>query len=292
MQSILDWGIEVVLWLQQFSPALDQTFILFSFTGSETFFLLLLPLIAWCISPRVGVRLMILVLLNTYANAMAKILFAQPRPFDYSPRVLKIEAATGGGLPSGHTQSAVVFWGYLYRIHKKKWLWILAAVLILFVPLSRVYLGAHFPTDLIGGYILGIIMLTLFVKLEQPFIDWFQKLQISRQLGYAISPPAVMVFLTPAIDPVIISIVGVLTGSFVGIIFERRYLNYDIPSFLWKKIARYSVGILVLLLIYVGLKQLFLGFEPVPVYRYVRYTLVGFHFTFFAPWLFKKLNLI
>lgn len=111
MQDILDWGIEVVLWLQQLSPSFDYAFIFLSATGSELFFLLLLPLIAWCISPRVGVRLMVLVLLSTYVNAIAKIFLGQPRPFDYDSRVLKIEHAGGGGFPSGEKQREVVFWG-------------------------------------------------------------------------------------------------------------------------------------------------------------------------------------
>jgi len=291
MQEILDWGIDVVLGFQHYSPTFDLTFIAFSFTGSELFFLFLLPLISWCISPRVGVRLLILVLLNTYVNAVAKLLFAQPRPFDYDPRVLKIEHAVGGGLPSGHTQTAVIFWGYLSHFYKKKWLWGIALIMVIFVPLSRIYLGVHFPTDLLGGYIIGLIMLMLFIKFEQPFIDWIRSKTLKGQLLLASSFPLILLVIAPDIDQIIISISAVLTGALVGTVIANKYLEYHVPELIWKRIACYFVGIIILFAIYVGLKKVFIGLEPAPIYRYVRYTLVGFHFTFFAPWLFTKLRI-
>jgi len=291
MKDILDWGTDLVLWFQQYSPALDLTFIVFSFTGSELFFLLFLPMISWCISPRVGVRLLILVLLNTYVNAVAKLLFAQPRPFDYDPRVLKIEHAAGGGLPSGHTQTAIIFWGYLSHFYKKKWLWGIAVTMVIFVPLSRIYLGVHFPTDLLGGYIIGLIMLMLFIKFEQPFIDWIGNVGLIWLLLLAVSFPLTLLVIAPEIEQVIISIVAVLTGSLVGVVLANEYLELHVPKQIWKRIVCYLVGIIILFAIYVGLKKVFAGLEPAPVYRYVRYTLVGFHFTFFAPWLFTKLKI-
>ncbi|MBC8446155.1 MAG: hypothetical protein H8D78_00245, partial [Chloroflexi bacterium] len=49
MESILDWGINVILWFQQFSPTLDLPFKVLTFMGEEEFFLLLLPLVYWCL---------------------------------------------------------------------------------------------------------------------------------------------------------------------------------------------------------------------------------------------------
>jgi len=69
---------------------------------------------------------------------------------------------SGGGLPSGHTQGAVVVWGYLVSQFRRRTLWILAGFLMIGIPLSRLYLGVHFPTDLLGGYILGALCLTIY----------------------------------------------------------------------------------------------------------------------------------
>lgn len=82
----LDWGIEIVLWFQQFSPALDSFFKSLTFLGNQEFFLLFMPLVYWCIDRRTGARLFILLLFSAYLNAVAKVLVDQPRPFDYNPR--------------------------------------------------------------------------------------------------------------------------------------------------------------------------------------------------------------
>jgi len=89
----------------------------------------------------------------------------QPRPFQYDSRVKALVHAGGGGLPSGHTQSAVAVWGYLASQVRSRKLWILAGFLMIGIPVSRLYLGVHFPTDLLGGYILGALLLILFLKL-------------------------------------------------------------------------------------------------------------------------------
>lgn len=57
MESLLNWGIEVVLWFQQFSPALDLPFKILTSLGDKEFFLLLMPLVYWCINRQAGARL-------------------------------------------------------------------------------------------------------------------------------------------------------------------------------------------------------------------------------------------
>jgi membrane-associated phospholipid phosphatase len=154
-EDILDWGIEVVLGFQQFSPALDLSFKSLTFLGNLEFFLLFMPLIYWCIDRRMGARLLVLFLISAYVNTIAKVMSDQPRPFQYDSRVRQLVHAGGGGLPSGHTQGAVVVWGYLASQIRSGKFWIIAGFLMIAVPISRLYLGVHFPTDLLGGYCLA-----------------------------------------------------------------------------------------------------------------------------------------
>ena len=162
MTNWLDWGIQVVLWCQQFSPTLDLPFAILTFLGDEKFFLPLLALLYWCVDRRMGARLGLLLVLSSCVNALAKDLFELPRPFAYDARVRQIVAASGEGFPSGHTQATVVFWGYVAALRQRAWLWGVAVFLMLFVPLSRIYVGNHFPLDLIGGYALGTVLLLLY----------------------------------------------------------------------------------------------------------------------------------
>lgn len=52
MESILDWGISVVIWLQHFSPELDLPFKALTFMGDQPFFMLLLSLLYWCVNTK------------------------------------------------------------------------------------------------------------------------------------------------------------------------------------------------------------------------------------------------
>ena len=74
MESLLKWGIDVVLWFQQASPGLDYVFKGFTFLGDEEFFLIFLPFFYWCADRRTGARLLVVFLVSAYINSVAKIL--------------------------------------------------------------------------------------------------------------------------------------------------------------------------------------------------------------------------
>jgi len=291
MNGILQWGVDVVLWFQQFRPTLDIPFIAFTYTGEEMFFLLFLPLITWCINKDAGIRLMILFLLNTYFNSIAKSVADQPRPFQINSRVKAVVHAGGGGFPSGHTQNALVVWSYLAYAFKKRWLWAPAVIMMIFVPMSRIYLGVHFPTDLLGGYILGLIILILYIKLEIPARDWLKEKSIGIQLSFSILIPLLLVLVMPKMDSHGIATCGTLLGGCAGLTLEQKWIRCEVPNGFFKKIISYLIGIVVLFIFYVGLKKAFNELEPEPVFRFVRYSVLGFHFLFIAPWLFVRFKL-
>jgi len=291
MDGILQWGVDLVLWFQQFSPALDIPFIAFTYTGEEMFFLLFLPLITWCINKDDGIRLMILFLLSTYFNSIAKSVADQPRPFQINSNVKAVVHAEGGGFPSGHTQNALVVWSYLAYAFKKRWLWATAVIMMIFVPMSRIYLGVHFPTDLLGGYILGLVILILYIKLETPVRDWLKVRNTGIQLSFSILIPLLLVLVMPKIDSQGIAACGTLLGGCAGLTLEQKWIRSEVPKGLVKKIVSYLIGIVFLFIFYIGLKKALNGLEPEPVFRFVRYAVLGFHFLFIAPWLFVVFKL-
>ena len=134
--------------------------------GDEVFLISLLPFIFWCLNRKVGARLMVLLIFSAYINAAAKVLAGQPRPFQFDPRVQQLVEVWGNGFPSGHTQATVVLWGYLSLHYRKTLLNWIAGILIVCVPMSRVYLGVHFPIDLLGGYVIGAVILLLYRHFE------------------------------------------------------------------------------------------------------------------------------
>lgn len=291
MESILEWGVEVVLWLQQSSPALDLPFKSLTFLGNLEFFLIFMPLVYWCVNRRIGARLLVLFLISAYVNAVAKVIAGQPRPFQYDSRVRALVHAGGGGLPSGHTQSAVVVWGYLASQFKHRWVWIVAGFLMIGIPLSRLYLGVHFPTDLFGGYLLGALLLVLYLHLAIHVEAWLVQKGAIWQIAAAVLLPIVLILINPKESPYALSACGVLLGFGSGIILERRWIRFRAGGSLLKKFLRYAAGMLVLFAIWMGLRSGFAGLEPAGVFRVARYTLVGLWAGLGAPWLFVRLKL-
>lgn len=105
-------------------------------------------------------------------GSLTKILVNRPRPGN--GQVIIQDFLSDSSFPSLHVLIFTGFFGYLlylaiYKV-RSKWLKVLiavpSAVLILFVGISRIYLGAHWASDTIGGYLLGAMFLILAIKIS------------------------------------------------------------------------------------------------------------------------------
>ena len=114
----------------------------------------MLPILWWAFSWKLGVRLFVALVLSVYINTLIKDLVALPRPFVYAD-IANLRAPGEFSFPSGHAQQAAVFFGLLALHFKKRWFTIVAALTIFLIGFSRVYLGAHFPSDVLAGWTLG-----------------------------------------------------------------------------------------------------------------------------------------
>ena len=148
---------------------LKAPMLLFSALGSEPFFLLLLPLIYWNIDRRIGARLGVLLIGSVVINDVIKVAFALPRPFwSRGIHQLAPQPETTFGFPSGHAQSTAAIWTFLALQTRRPRLWVpLALALLICVALSRLFLGAHYPLDLVGGALIGYAGLWVFLRAEK-----------------------------------------------------------------------------------------------------------------------------
>ncbi len=133
------------------NPVLDFVFSLITHIGEETVFLVLALLFFWCIGKREGYYMLIVGLVGTVINQMAKLIFKIPRPWVRDPNFTIVESAraeaTGYSFPSGHTQNVAGTFGSVARGSGKKLVRILSTVIIVLVAFSRMYLGVHTPLD-------------------------------------------------------------------------------------------------------------------------------------------------
>jgi len=323
METIFDTGITLILWLQSLGNGLIVIMKGFTFLGNEQFFLLIFPALYWCIDATLGLRIGIILMISGFVNYYFKWAFHLPRPFWYSQDVSAYAVETGFGVPSGHSQNAVVVWGLIATSLRKRWAWIVAIFLIFFIGLSRMFLGMHFYIDVFAGWLLGAIILWLFLRFEKPVSDWFKQKSVVTQLGllFAISIAVILlgqlilvllsdwelpeVWIENAIhanpeavpDPFsmsgIISSAAIMFGLIGGAVLMKSRGDFEIKASVAKLAARYVIGLLGVLVIWLGLDMVFPdGYDFVAnAFRYLRYGLAGFWISLGAPWVFIRLKL-
>ena len=294
MEAIWQWGLDLIRTIQLVhGPALDALFKAITFLGEEGFFMILLPTIFWCVDAAGGVRLAFVFLLSPYLNAVLKDLIAHPRPFELDPAVqLHDVGVEGYGLPSGHAQNSVVLWGAIAARFRRAWLWVVAVLLMLLIGFSRVYLGVHFPTDVLGGWAAGAVLLAVYLALGPRVETWLKRVGLAGQLAVAIVVPLVLLLLYPAKGCDVP--MAVLMGMGVGVALAARVAPFSAAGPVWQCVLRFLVGAVGLAVVYVGLKFVFPG-EGEPLYallRFVRYVLVGLWAGLGAPWTFRRLRLV
>jgi membrane-associated phospholipid phosphatase len=162
MAGLLSWGLEAVRFVQRLeSPALTAVMRGLTELGGGAFYAAALLFIFWCVDERRGFRLALLIMLSGGLNGLLKLAFRQPRPFDLDPSVGLVPELSYG-FPSGHAQLSLVFWAGLASWGRKRLgpAAIAGAVLlVLTVAFTRLYLGVHFPTDILGGWLAGALTL-------------------------------------------------------------------------------------------------------------------------------------
>lgn len=297
MEPIWEWGNNLIVSIQTVhNPVLDGFFNIVTFLGEVEFFLLIFPFVIWSIDKSIGLRLAYLALISIAFNTWAKLIIGHPRPFEWPSEattpVLKLnEKARGPGIPSGHTQSSLAMWFYLAYHFKQRWLWIVATILFILISFSRVYLGVHFPTDLLGGAILGLIILLLFVKFEQILASQLSAQSIWRQIGLAVMIPSLIILIHP--HPDTLATFSVLAGLGLGAIFDKQKIGFEVTGPVTHRVIRFIVGVIVLVMIFFGLEFITPTSEnifhiPLDIFRHL---VAGFWVSGGALWTFKRVNL-
>jgi len=291
MEAIFQWGLNFIIMIQKINtPLLDAFFRAITSLGDELFYLLLFSFLLWCVDFYLGIQVGILFLLSVYINSGLKGIFQQPRPFDILPEIQKVYASRYG-FPSGHAQSSLVVWGSIAYWKRQIWIRNLSVLLILLIGFSRIYLGVHFPTDILGGWLSGGLILGLsyfiFLKIK---LDFIQKNMILKIIGITLFP-VILLQIQSSAD--IISSVAALTGVGYGLLLFHYFIGGIRPGNWLLRLISFLVGVIGIGILYLGLKLIFPleGQSFYQLSRFFRYLLLGIWISFGAPWLFIRMRL-
>ena len=285
-----------------------------TFLGDEEFYLLLLPLLYWAISRRMGIRLGAMLLLTASINGLLKLTFTTPRPSFLQPALGEV-TETSFGLPSGHAQNAAAIWGLLAASVRASWLRVALLALIALIGWSRFFLGVHFLEDLWVGWTVGFVLLALFLLLEGRVARWWlgltarDRMLASVVASLAIVAPAMLLagrlvgvaFPWPGLpDPLVatgashvVTPAATLAGFGVGLAVLLERGGFDHRGPVGQRVVRVLVGLVGVVVFWQGLGAVFPGGEePLALLlRYVRYALVGAWVGGIAPLLFVRFGL-
>ena len=267
------------------NPSLDAFFILLSFSGSEPTYILLITVLFWNVDKRFGFRLAVLFLTSMAFNGFLKGFFHTQRPIGQPGiRSIYLSSATGDSFPSGHSQGAATFYPYLWVRwrRQKRWLGI-GFLMIIGIGFSRLYLGVHWPGDILGGFLFGALMVLGFQRLDDTFFKLPFSLSTKLLLSIALPLCLLLVYHTREGWQMVGFVIGFTSGYFL----EDSLLDYRERTRFAPSLYKTLVGLTLLGLwvwLWHPLTQLYLW-----VYLPVL-TLGGLWTSFGAPYLFRRLG--
>ena len=295
------WEPELMIWLQShlgdFGLGLMSFFSLF---GEELLLVLVMGFCYWAYDKELGKAIGRNVCVVSMGFPLIKNVALRLRPYMVCPGVKCLKpvdpaadimdlAAQGYSFPSGHSSGSVAAYGSLALYEKHKWVKVLGVALPLLVGISRFCVGVHFPTDVLAGWALGLVVVWLLPRVQ----GLFSRRWVFYGVILLLALPGWFYCQT---DDYYTSF-GMAAGFFAADLFEERFVRFTGTRTPWKMAVRVLGGVGI----YLGLNTLcklpfspaFLasGSFPAHLIRTLRYGLILFVDVGLYPLAFQKLKI-
>lgn len=274
----------------------------------------ILPLIFWCVDRRVGRRLFVVLCAATFLIGALKLLFRVPRPY-WTQAGMPVSAAEQSfSFPSGHALSAGAVWGSLTWYLLRWWFVVFGVVLTALIGISRVMIGVHSWLDVLFGWVFGIVLLNVFVDIDERFSERISRLCFFKKLALVVGCSGALVVLSVLFNPSLwdfevpelwniyaisnsgvgidplsplfgVIAAGVLLGFGCGEVMCLRFVDWCVDGRVLKKVLRGVFGLFGLLCIFYVFNILLpqSGNLLVWISWFCVYAFLGFWVSFVAP---------
>ena len=317
--------IEIIVnfWLQSLGAWLVIPMQVFSFLGTQNAYILLMSCVYWCVDNRLGIRVGVSLLLSNGLNTAFKWIFHSPRPYWINPELKALSVESSFGIPSGHAMISTSVWGRISMWVKKSWFTAVISVMLFFIGFSRIYLGVHFLSDVVAGWLFGISLLIILSQIEKPIAHWLEKLNFLTKVFLAfLSSLLITIFFfvlkipfnqwqisdswivnaqiaSPGsvIDPLKIKDIFLLSGTWFGLLtgffLIKKMGDFNPKGNPGQLVFRFLLGFAGVVLLVFGLNAILQEKETWFSYSfiYLQYFLVSLWIIAIAPMLFIKFGL-
>lgn len=284
--------LDFLKWLEGLRTGfLNAVFEGITLLGEETLIILLVVALWFAVDKKLAQQLFFLTATSLSVNGIIKNFAQVPRPFTKGISCVRPDTATGYAFPSGHTQGFATWSSFFAVKFKKTWFSILVGILITLVAVSRLYLGAHYPSDVIVGVALGVGISVLGNILFGKVKD-VKKLYLGTLL---ILTPFIVYFLCVAdsLFADLFKTFGMIGGMVVVSFLDEKMepLSYEVAW--WKKVIRIVLGVVIAVALKEVIKRANV-FDVMQISLFIdaiRYFVVVMAVGVLCPLLFKKINL-
>ena len=263
----MDLNMSILRFLEQMRiPFFNHLFLGITYLGSEIAAVLIVFVIYWCVSKKDGLFMLTNCLLASGVNQIVKLVCHVPRPFVKYEDFELVESArstTGGfSFPSGHTQTATSLYGSMHTVLKKRGvrvLPVLCFVMIGLVAFSRLYLGAHYPTDVLGGFAVGLVFLLILTPVFRRIDEHPYLISVMFGIGAVIMIVALWAFefgpgravvedlTTPEALADMLKALGMCAGLALAVTVcepvERKFVKFETKAVWWAQILKTAIGL-------------------------------------------------
>lgn len=280
------WEVALMEWLQAHIGGAGISLIsTFSMFGEELLLILIVGFIYWCYDKKLGRTIGLTAIMGLIWNTMLKNIVLRRRPyFDHEGiqilRVVDPEAdiydiaAQGYSFPSGHSTNAASVTGSLAANLRRRWMTAAAFVISLLTGISRFVVGAHYPTDVLAGLLLGVISVVVIQLLAK---------RVRNTLAlYGILLAAAIPGLFYCKSTDYFSALGLLIGFMGGTLLDDHYVHFENTRSPVRVAVRMIGGLALYLVVNTALKLPFSreflsgGSAPALLVRCARYAIVAF----------------
>ncbi len=270
------------------SKILNYLSFIISELGAGIFIFGIILIIYYLVEKKKARRMGLVIGPSMLLNNCLKCLFSAKRPFEFEGhehlrKMPKLDEATGTSFPSGHAQCSSALYTQTFMTFKKTWIRIVSIVMIFLVALSRLYLGVHFPGDVIIGIILGV-GLTILLNFIYGKIEDKNYRYLIYLIPLVLTLPFLIIYFNNPQSADLFKTFGFSSAFTLSMFIEEKYIKFkeDVPfkNKIFRVLIAGAAGLLVYLTKFILPKH--------NIFQFLRYFLVVITSFMIVPFFFKR----